>query len=448
MVPAMKRQRTLAEWWLWLGVAAIAVAGLYALVPVISRTPQLQALEVVQQFFGVALVVHVDLSVLIWSLAMLGMGIALLMQPYQDRWPGWGKAGFGCVAAATVLMAFSPLDPHWDVVKSNYIPVLQNILFFLSLGLLSAGMLITLIPVTITYACPNRWHQLDAISCGWVTAGVIVLLALLGHFLSANAIPAGLPADAHYEQLFWAGGHIMQFSFVVIAMVAWLSLATALGTRLPQRRWVLLAYMLAALGALLSFAGFILPFDSAQFVTHQTRVMIELGGLSATLLAVLLIPNLCRTPRNPANRAYLACLIMSLILFFAGGGLGLMIAGQNVTIPAHYHGMIVGITLALMGLAYTMLPKFGYKSVADTKLAFWQPLVYGIGQLMHIGGLAYCGGYGILRKTPGGFEHLAPDIKIALGIFGVGGIIAIIGGLMFVVVMGCVRSQSSASHHP
>jgi hypothetical protein len=34
MVPRMKTIRTLPERWLWLGVFAIAVAGLYALVPV------------------------------------------------------------------------------------------------------------------------------------------------------------------------------------------------------------------------------------------------------------------------------------------------------------------------------------------------------------------------------------------------------------------------------
>ena len=126
-----------------------------------------------------------------------------------------------------------------------------------------------------------------------------------------------------------------------------------------------------------------------------------------------------------------------------------MIQGQNVTIPAHYHGMIVGITQALMGMAYVMLEQFGYGSVAATRLARWQPIVYGLGQTMHIGGLAYCGGYGILRKTAGGFEHLAPDIKIALGIFGMGGLLAIAGGILFVVVMlRAAIAGTSASHQP
>jgi cytochrome c oxidase subunit 1 len=37
-----------------------------------------------------------------------------------------------------------------------------------------------------------------------------------------------------------------------------------------------------------------------------------------------------------------------------------MIRGVNVVIPAHYHGSIVGITLAFMGLAYVLLPRLGF----------------------------------------------------------------------------------------
>ena len=232
-------------------------------------------------------------------------------------------------------------------------------------------------------------------------------------------------------------------------MVAWLILLDGLGAVLPGRRAVKLAYGLAVVGAVASLAGFAQqPFDSGEFIAYQTRVMIELGGLGATLMAGLVVTKLVRTKLAWHFRAYASALIVSLILFFAGGALGLMISGQNVTIPAHYHGMIVGITQGLMGMAYVMLPRFGYRTVAHTRLAFWQPIVYGAGQLMHIGGLAYCGGYGILRKTAGGFEHLAPDIKIALGIFGFGGLLAIVGGLLFVVVMLRARRMPSVSLQP
>ena len=46
--------------------------------------------------------------------------------------------------------------------------------------------------------------------------------------------------------------------------------------------------------------------------------------------------------------------------FGIGGLIGFLISGSNVTIPAHYHGSIVGVTLALMGVCYLLLPKLGY----------------------------------------------------------------------------------------
>jgi cytochrome c oxidase subunit I len=445
MVPRMKTIRTLPERWLWLGVFAIAVAGLYALVPVVARTPQLKGLGVVQHFFDVALVVHVDLSVLVWFFAMICMGMAGMMQRHATNWPYWGAAGFACVAVSTVLMALSPLDA-WVPVKSNYIPVLHNSMFLLSLGLLLAGLIVTLLPFLLTYLRPRYLRELQALELAVVAAAITVAIGLVGYWLGARSVADDLELLDHYEQMFWAGGHIMQFAFTLLAMAAWLALLQALGGQLPKRNWAMMIYAITILGALLSLAGFIhYEFDSGEFTAHQTRMMNEWGGIGATLMAILILAKLFNIKLVRASRAYASSLIVSLALFFAGGVLGLMIAGQNVTIPAHYHGMIVGITQGLMGLAYVMLPRFGYQSVAGNRLAFWQPIVYGAGQFMHIGGLAYCGGYGILRKTAGGFENLAPDIKIALGIFGLGGLLAIIGGILFVVVMLRVRRESSVS---
>ena len=53
-----------------------------------------------------------------------------------------------------------------------------------------------------------------------------------------------------------------------------------------------------------------------------------------------------------------------------------------------------------------------------------------------LAGLALAGGYGVLRKTPGG--DIALSAKIYMGMVGGGGLVAIIGGLMFVYI--CVKN--------
>ncbi len=55
--------------------------------------------------------------------------------------------------------------------------------------------------------------------------------------------------------------------------------------------------------------------------------------------------------------------------------------------------------------------------------------------MMHILGLAWSGGYGVQRKTAGSAQGLDNLPEIAgMAMMGLGGLIAIIGGLIFVVV--------------
>ena len=125
--------------------------------------------------------------------------------------------------------------------------------------------------------------------------------------------------------------------------------------------------------------------------------------------------------------------------------IGIFISGSNVRIPAHYHGCIVGVTLALMGLVYHLLPALGY-AAPKGRLAVAQPWVYGLGQLMHIVGLVWSGGYGVQRKVAGAEQVLRSNAEIAgMGLMGFGGLVAIIGGVLFIVVtVRAMRTKESA----
>jgi len=62
--------------------------------------------------------------------------------------------------------------------------------------------------------------------------------------------------------------------------------------------------------------------------------------------------------------------------------------------------------------------------------------VYGGGQLLHITGLVWSGGYGVQRKVAGSEQVLRTTQEIAgMGLMGLGGLIAIAGGILFVYVM-------------
>jgi cytochrome c oxidase subunit 1 len=85
-----------------------------------------------------------------------------------------------------------------------------------------------------------------------------------------------------------------------------------------------------------------------------------------------------------------------------------------------------------MGMTYHLLPQLGYARVSG-RIARWQPGIYGSGQLMHIIGLAWSGGYNVARKSTGaerGIEQIA-----GMGLMGFGGLVSIIGGIIFLVLV-------------
>jgi heme/copper-type cytochrome/quinol oxidase subunit 1 len=130
--------------------------------------------------------------------------------------------------------------------------------------------------------------------------------------------------------------------------------------------------------------------------------------------------------------------LVSAGLTVLGFGLGAAIRGSTTMVPAHYHASIGGVTAAFMTFAYVMLPAFGL-SVPTPRLrraAAWQPVVYGVGQMVFASGFALAGVYGMTRKSYGA-EQADRGLweSIGLGVMGTGGLIAVLGGILFLVVV-------------
>ena len=221
-------------------------------------------------------------------------------------------------------------------------------------------------------------------------------------------------------------------------LVNWIWLASAVGARLPlSPRVVLLLLVIVLLSVFLTPITY-LAYDVTSVEHHnlQTLLMRFGGGLVIPPIALAVVWSLWPIRSLEADKKPLrASLVASLVLFSAGGVIGFLISGSNVRIPAHYHGCIVGVTLAMMGVVYLLLPRFGYATPAS-KAAAWQPTIYGVGQLMHIVGLVWSGGYGVQRKVAGSDQVLrSTQETLGMGLMGLGGLIAIVGGVMFIVIV-------------
>jgi hypothetical protein len=429
-------RRTLARGWLLLGVLSLLGSGLFSVLLVLARTPYVQGIIPWADFFHTALVVHVDLSVLVWFLAFGGM---LWSLNSSAHWIGAGRLALWLAAAGAAAMTLAPFTGESRPLMSNYIPVLQQpvflaglVLFALGFGLLALRAMAAIPPVGV------RMQGAAALRFGLNTAAVSAMLALIAFGWTWLTLPPGLTGRAYYELLFWGGGHVLQFTYTLLLLVVWLWLASASGVRLsitPRVALVFFGFGLATV-FVTPIIYYSFPVTSPEHIRLFTWLM-QYGGSLATLplsLAVTL-GVLTRHRVPPAERPANAALIASILLFGSGGVIGFLIRGVDVTIPAHYHGCIVGITLAFMGLTYHLLPRLGLGR-PDVKWAARQPWIYGTGQLLHVSGLLWSGGYGVPRKVAGAAQGLDTVERIAaMGLMGLGGLIAILGGLLFLVIV-------------
>ena len=439
----------LARGWLWLGMAALIGSGLFSVLLVVSRTPYVNQWLPAANFFHISLVLHVDLSVLVWFVAMGGL---LWSLHGSQRAQGAGWVALWITAAGTLAMALAPFLNPGEPIMANYIPVLESPLFLS--GLVVFGLGATLLVLRSLLTTPRIGQQLDgqgALGFGLNAAGVATAVALLCFAWSRIVLPTSLHGKAYYEILFWGGGHALQFTWTLLMLVAWLWLANACGARIVLSPRITVLLLLLALAGVFVTPVAYLAHDVTS-VEHRNLLTwaMRLGGGPAIVpvaLAAVLGVLTVRLSNDAALRPLRAALLSSVLLFAAGGVIGVFIHGSNVRIPAHYHGSIVGVTLALMGAVYRILPALGYQA-PQGRMATLQPWLYGMGQLMHIIGLVWSGGYGVQRKVAGTDQVLRSTAEVAgMGLMGLGGLIAIIGGLLFVVVvLRAMRQPQAVSH--
>jgi cytochrome c oxidase subunit 1 len=237
-------------------------------------------------------------------------------------------------------------------------------------------------------------------------------------------------------ELFWGGGHLLQFVYAALLLTNWSILARmSLGDEAVDNRIFLASVLLVALIAFPAPALYAVfePFSAGQ---HEAFRLLQFGIAAPTLIfAASLAARALRSPspwpwRDPAFFA----LAMSLALFALGGVMGFLITGSDTRTPAHYHAVITAVSVSSAGMLIT----FGLKELgrppAPARATRILIGLYGGGQFVASIAMFVAGGYGALRKTPSGAGSLDAVAAAGMAVHGIASIFTIIGGAAFVAV--------------
>ncbi|MBC7952739.1 MAG: hypothetical protein H7Z12_13095 [Rhodospirillaceae bacterium] len=427
--------RTELRGWLLLALGALAVAGALALLLALSRAPGAQNwLPWGPDFFHKGLVTHVVFSFQIWLLAMLG-ALTVLAAPTGTRAAGF--IGLGLAVAGSALLLVPTLSGSGEASLNNYVPVLVHPLYYLGLALLGAGVGLAALRTLLQRGAGVAGF---AIQC----MAVALLSALLCFVLAAIAIPAGTDIDHLNERLFWGGGHVLQVVNTMMLMLGWQVLAQrALGQgALPTltAKAAFAALTLFAVAAPLVYVRLdVLGLAHRQAFTQMLWYGLPLPPL---VMGAGLAWRLLRHGMDWRSPGVLA-LVLSLAVFALGGAAGFALGVADTRTPSHYHAVIGGVNLALMGLIHVVLLPLLRRGTGGWVRAQFH--LYGFGQLLHALGFYLAGLAGVARKTAGAEQGLDSAFKlVSMGVVGLGGAIAVLGGVIFVVqVLGRLIKRES-----
>ncbi len=441
VVPAATRRLLLG--WLSLALASLVVAGIFAALAAFARTPAVQILPTAK-LFQLALTSHVTFAFTVWFVTFAGaLWVYVGWRSNYPLSPSMSWVALALASAGSAAMAVPAFLASGTPYLNDYLPVIDQPFFWVGLAMVAAGVGLQATAYLAAAVAGERGARLRGRAAGTpeglgMAAGAVAsLLAVAAVLVALARRDPALPFGYSLRALVWGGGHILQYLHVSGMVSGWIvAIGISLVTVFPARRvlrfllWVLVPFMGAAA---LSY----LVWRPEELLINHVITIVTFGGLGAAAVPVffmaLAATAVARRPLPWASPLF-GGTVVSFALYAVGGVMGLIGFTQDTRVPAHYHGMVGAVTLAYMGLTPMLLEICGRRPWSE-RLTRWQPYLYGIGLLGIMIGMHWAGGHGAPRKTFG-FGWANAQALLGMNIMGAGSVLAIAGGLAFVLNMG------------
>jgi cytochrome c oxidase subunit 1 len=420
--------------------------------------------------------------ILFFEMAILYFASAVMLN-CRVATPKLAWASFGLMVIGALMVEVEMWTGKADVLFTSYVPLRAEPPFYLGVILFAVGALLVVCVFFGTLVIAKREKtytgSVPLVTYGALTAAIIAVITL-GHG-AAIYIPTFLwsivRADGShllnidpqiYRMVWWGLGHSSQQINVAAMVAVWYLLgALTVGAVVLNEKISRSAFVLYVLFISMASAHHLLvdPGMGPEWKVWNTSYAMYLAVLASmvhgfTVPAGIEVGQRAKgytkglfewLRKAPWGDPAFASLVLSIVVFgFVGGITGVTFGTEQINImvhntlrsPGHFHSTVVsGTTLAFMGLTYYVVPLIFRKRVAFWKMAQVQPYIFSIGMLIFSMSMTFAGTFGVPRRhwdisfAQAPFDvQFNPAVDLLLGIMAIGGLLAAVGGGMYIVI--------------
>jgi cytochrome c oxidase subunit 1 len=466
----------------WNAVAAVVsllIGGLLAIGVVLTRWQAVHLLPP-DRFYQV-LTAHGINMLIFWiiffEIAVLYFAASTLLK-CRLATPAMGWVGFWLMVVGALVNNYSVFRGDSSVMFTSYAPMGAHPTFYLGLILFAVGALIACFVFfgTLVVARAERTYRnsVPLVTFGAITAAIIAVftiaagaIILIPTFLWSVGLVTYIDS-LMYKTVWWAFGHSSQQVNVAAHVSVWYAIAAIVfGAKPMSEKVSRSAFLLYIFFLQLASAHHLLadPGLTSNWKIFNTSYAMYLAVL-ASMVHGLTVPGSIEVAQRkkgytqglfewlrkaPWGNPCFSAMFISLVGFgFLGGISGVMMGTEQLNliihntiyVPGHFHAtVVIGTTLAFMGLTYFLIPVLFRRELAFPTLAKYQPYVFGLA----MGGVALflmgAGTLGVPRRhwdigfAGNAFPYEFPGAAwLMMALAGISGLIAIVGGGMYLLI--------------
>lgn len=461
-------------------IVFLAVGGFFGLLVALTRWPAVHILPA--DLFYLVLTAHGADILLFWliffEIAILYFASAIVLN-CRLATPRFAWLAFWLMVIGAVVANVAVLQGESSVMFTSYVPMKAAPHFYLGLILFAVGALIGVFVFFGTLVVAKQEETYKG-SIPLVTFGAVIAAVIAVYTIASGAIiliptflwSVGLVSHIDtltYRVVWWGMGHSSQQINVAAHVTVWYAIAAmTVGAKPLSEKVSRGAFMLYACFLLLASAHHILvdPGVSSNWKVFNTSYAIYLAVV-ASMIHGMSVPGAVEAAqrrngftqgmfgwlrRAPWGNPAFSGMFLSLVLFgFVGGISGVVLGAEQLNllmhntlyVPGHFHATVAsGTTLAFMAITYLIVPLIFQRDLILKGWARWQPYLFGIGTFGISMFMMGAGTLGVSRRhwdmtftdAVLTFDY-PPAAFLMMGLNGIFGVIATIGGIMFVVII-------------